>query len=99
MTEDGGNCLYNLCNISNNYPYETVRKLLQENKQYASLFIDESIDKQQERWKRSSSEIYSECELTNTILMPKIAYDTDNTRRIIVNNEDYRQEVSISLCQ
>ena len=76
-----------------------VRKILRENKQYTSLFKDDNIDRQQQRWKRESSEIYSGCKITNTIQVPKIGYDTDNKTRIIVNNEEYRQEVPITICR
>ncbi|KAK9696648.1 hypothetical protein QE152_g31459 [Popillia japonica] len=95
-----GNCIANLCNDVENYPYDEIRKALAkypEYKIYSGVVV--AIPNRGRRGIGGEDQVAGElCSTRVNKMLPRIGIDIKKDFRTIVNTEEYKQEVPYITC-
>lgn len=87
------------CTKNDNYPVEHVRKLLQEHlDRYADIFVTDLVTTDI-TVRVDDFDIEHLCESYEKVIYPTSGKTKDGSERFILNTDEYKQGVRVSLCR
>lgn len=87
------------CTKNDNYPAEYVRRLLQEHShRFADSFVSD-LDTNEVSIRVDNFDVEHLCDSYQKVIYPTSGLTKDGNERYIVNTDDYKQGVRVSLCR
>lgn len=86
-------CVMGFCEEVDDYPEDTIKKLLDQHKQYESFFNMPVAD-----LATRGSEEENSCNTSSFVTYPRSAINVKNKRVLIASTDQYKQRIQIELC-